>query len=196
MTYDNTVYKTDLAESAIIAQFLADAHPSHLLPASHSTPTAPLTRARIAFFVDTLISHIYGRWFALHLSPEPAETKAAKARVLVREMAAEIEPLLADAAPFFGGSDRLTLAECLTAPFVLRVYAFARAGPGAFKVVVEELEALPGWSKWVKALRENESVRASWDERGVLEKSARKNKARAERVRMAAEEEKTAEEKN
>lgn len=40
-----------ITESAVVAQFLADTYPSHLLPAS-SDPNGALTRARIAFFVD------------------------------------------------------------------------------------------------------------------------------------------------
>ncbi|GAP90386.2 putative glutathione S-transferase domain-containing protein [Rosellinia necatrix] len=44
-----------VTESAIVAAYLADAFPSHLVPASGDSNGA-LTRARVAFFVDTFMS--------------------------------------------------------------------------------------------------------------------------------------------
>ena len=99
-----------VTESAIVAQFLADAFPSHLLPASHSSPTAALTRARIAFFADTYATKVTGKLFGA-MSGTTEEEKEAKTDEVVAAVEKEIEPLLTDAAPFFGGSDKMTLAE-------------------------------------------------------------------------------------
>jgi len=48
-----------IPESAIVAQFLADAHPSHLLKTSNEIGGS-LQRARINFFVDTYFSKVNG----------------------------------------------------------------------------------------------------------------------------------------
>jgi glutathione S-transferase len=98
-----------ITDSAIVVQFLADAHPSHLLPTS-SSEGAALRRARINFFVDAYFTKavpVYFKTFGAK-SPDEAEDFA---KDFVDVVAKEVEPLLADAAPYFGGSDKLTLAE-------------------------------------------------------------------------------------
>ena len=45
------------------------------------------------------------------MSAATEEEKEAKADELVAVMEKEVEPLLKDAAPFFGGSEKMTLAE-------------------------------------------------------------------------------------
>src|ERR1700730_8861054 len=62
--YSNGIVNNEIiTESAIVSQFLADTHPSHLLPASNDGPTAALTRARINFFVDTWFTKAGSYWF-------------------------------------------------------------------------------------------------------------------------------------
>lgn len=53
-----------ITESAVVSAFLADAFPSHLVPAS-TDAGGPLTRARIAFFVDTFMSKVNSNTFPL-----------------------------------------------------------------------------------------------------------------------------------
>lgn len=106
-----------LAESAIIANFLADAFPSHLLPAAGS-PEAALLRARTAFFVDTFISKINGNLYKAQSAPTDAEADEWIAKY-VDGIVKEIEPQLANAAPFFNGSSKLTQAEVLYNPSYL-----------------------------------------------------------------------------
>jgi len=97
-----------VTESAIVAQFLVDSHPSHLEKAT-SEEGGALQRAKINFFVDTYFSKINSLFYAaMRASTEDKEKEAA---VVVDAIAKEIEPQLQDAAPFFGGSSRLTLAE-------------------------------------------------------------------------------------
>jgi glutathione S-transferase len=103
-----------ITESAIVAQLLADAYPdanaNALLPASTS-PGGALARARIAFFTDTWSTKV-GTFFAKTLySAKSPEEAAASAAELNAAIVKEIEPLLAGAAPFFAGSQKLTLAE-------------------------------------------------------------------------------------
>jgi glutathione S-transferase len=98
-----------ITESGIVAQFLADARPSHLLPGSLHDPFAPLFRARLAFFVDTWNTKVQGNLYPMMKADGEEKEKLAKETVAAIEK--EIEPLLANAAPFFGGKDKPTLAE-------------------------------------------------------------------------------------
>lgn len=98
-----------ITESSIVAQFLADARPSHLLPGSLHDPFAPLFRARLAFFVDTWNTKVQGSLYPMMKAEGEEKEKLAKETVAAIEK--EIEPLLANAAPFFGGKDKPTLAE-------------------------------------------------------------------------------------
>ncbi|KAG6355277.1 hypothetical protein INS49_003238 [Diaporthe citri] len=102
-------YLKILTESAVVAQFLADTYPSHLLPAS-TDPNGALTRARIAFFVDAWFTKVNSFWFKA-LFAKTAEEANESAEELVKGITKEIEPLLKDAGPFFGGSKKLTFAE-------------------------------------------------------------------------------------
>ncbi|KAL7276543.1 hypothetical protein RUND412_000466 [Rhizina undulata] len=150
-----------IPESAIIATFLVDAFPSHLVP-SPGNPEAALKRARINFFVDTFVSKIVPNIYG-GVRAEDETEKAAKAQVLVDNIEKEIAPLLANAGPFFGGSKQLTLAEVLTGSFVLRIYAFSKAGllPTS---IVDKLSENKTWQSWADAVRANESVVAIFDE--------------------------------
>lgn len=99
-----------ITESAIVSTFIAELFPSPTFwPASHSTPTSALERARISFFVDTFIGKVNGLLYPV-LKAEGKE-KEKLGGELVKTVETEIEPLLEGAGPFFGGSDTLTLAE-------------------------------------------------------------------------------------
>jgi glutathione S-transferase len=98
-----------ITESAVVSQFLVDSYPSHLLPAVGDASSA-LVRARINFFVDTWFSKIGSYWIQI-AQKETDEEKEALVKEFVSTVGKEIEPLLKDAAPFFGGSSKLTFAE-------------------------------------------------------------------------------------
>ncbi|MCJ1473660.1 hypothetical protein MMC13_002311 [Lambiella insularis] len=181
--FSNGVLKDEvITESAVVSHFLADAFPSHLLPASHESPTAPLIRARMNFFVDTWFSkvnHIMFEGFRC----ENEKQKEEKATQLVETIKSEIEPLLKGCGPFFGGSKKMTLAECLIAPFVLRVHAYSKAGL-LHKSADEGLEKLPNYSKWQKAMTSQESVLYTWNEEKVVAKTEKRmEKMRAEKTK-------------
>ena len=108
--YNNDLVDSIITESGVVAQFLADSFPSHLLPASHASPTAPLFRAKVNFFVDTYFNKVNSILFQI-LRAESEEEKKQKSEEFVTAVEKEIEPLLQDAAPFFGGSKEMTLAE-------------------------------------------------------------------------------------
>jgi len=98
-----------ITESAVVAQFLADAYPAKLLPESGS-PEGALRRARVAFFVDTYFTKVQSHSFKFGGAKTDDEIQAV-ADGYVAAAVKELEPLLQDAAPFFGGSSEVTLAE-------------------------------------------------------------------------------------
>ena len=103
-----------ITESAVVVQFLSDLHPGRLIPAaspgSPDLSRASRARARASFFIDTFNSKIAPLQYQLLLLDSYAE-KQAKAKEWAQLFEKEIEPLLSDAAPFFAGSENLTLVE-------------------------------------------------------------------------------------
>jgi glutathione S-transferase len=112
-----------------------------------------------------------------------ARSDGEKRDQLVKDFVAvvkkEIEPLLKDAKPFFGASEKITLVEvcntkyyyldqrankiqAITAPFLLRIFTFAKHGilPES---LVYELNNLPNFSKWVGEVIKHDSVLGIWD---------------------------------
>ena len=98
-----------ITESGIVAQFLADAYPSHLVPPS-GTAEGALRRARIASFVDTFQSKFRSHLHKFSMAKND-EDASAGLEAAVAGLVKDVEPLLADAKPFFGGAEKLTLAE-------------------------------------------------------------------------------------
>ena len=72
-------------------------------------------RARIAFFVDAYISKVNPVFFGILRASDDASAEA-EVGGLVQIVQKEIEPLLQNSAPFFGGSSKLTLAEVSGTP--------------------------------------------------------------------------------
>lgn len=157
-----------ITESSIVAQFLADSFPGPFLPASKESPTSALQRARINFFIDAWNSKVGAHLFPLFMaSDESAKTEVASKIVAAAEK--EIEPLLANAAPFFDGSKELTLAEAIVAPFLVRLYDASEDGVLAPKSLAQQLDALPNFAKWAKEVRARPSVLKIYDAKATLE---------------------------
>ncbi|KAI0397851.1 thioredoxin-like protein [Xylariaceae sp. FL0594] len=150
-----------ITESAVVAAFLTDAFPSHLVPTS-SEPGGALKRARIAFFVDTFMSKVNVNTYPL-IKAETDEERATVSRQFVNAVVKEVEPLLVNAGPFFGGSDRLTLAEVLTGSFVIRLWTWPKYGllPEA---LINDLKAeAPNFARWAEAVASHPSVKGVFD---------------------------------
>lgn len=155
-----------ITESAIVSQFLADAHPSHLVKTSNE-PGGALQRARINFFVDTYFTKVNNLFFPiLRLSGQEKEDAGV---AFTDAIVKEIEPLLKDAKPFFGGSSRLTLAEVQTASFILRVLSFPKYDALLPASVLKNLESkAPNFWKWANAVVKEDSVTYVWNEEKVV----------------------------
>jgi glutathione S-transferase len=101
-----------LTESGLITQFLVDLYPSHLLKSS-SEPDGALQRFNVTFFVESYFTKAHCHFDTAVVACDEEETTAAQK--YIDGIVNHIEPLLEDAAPFFGGSSRLTFAEvCLS----------------------------------------------------------------------------------
>jgi len=169
-----------VTESSVVAQFLADRFPSHLLPASNESSYAALARARVNWFVDTWDTKVGSFMFSIFRAGTEEE-KQQKADEFVATIKKEIEPFLADAGPFFGGSKKLTLAEVHIAPFLLRIYAFSDAGvlPTPLR---KNLEQLPNFSRWAQATISQPSVLTVWDAKETIAGTV----ARIEKMKAAS----------
>lgn len=105
LVYNGTV----LTESGLICQFLADSNNSHLVLPSSETGGA-LQRFKIGYFVDAYSSKAH-KFFDSTVLTQDVEAKKEMAVKYIDAVVTYIEPLLVDSAPFFGDSDRLTMAE-------------------------------------------------------------------------------------
>lgn len=151
----------------------ADAFPSHLLPNS-GTPEAALQRARIHFFVDTFSSKVPSQALAISLA-DSEEERNEKTKTFIATIRDEIAPLLADAAPFFGGSKKPTLAEVNAGSFVLRYYGLGKKEYGLYpEWMVDELRGIEVWQRWVDEVVKLESVTGIWNEKEVAELTKKK----------------------
>ncbi|EXJ83451.1 hypothetical protein A1O1_07074 [Capronia coronata CBS 617.96] len=159
-----------LTESGLICQFLADSYPSHLLKASTEAAGA-LQRFKIGYFIDTYFGKAHPLFDSTVFSNEP-DAKMALATQYIEAMVRHVEPLLGDAAPFFGGSNRPTLAEVLTAPFLLRVLTLPKHDELVPSFVPETLERrAPKSYRWAQAVTAEQSVTAIWDEDLVVKRT-------------------------
>lgn len=169
-----------IIESAIVVQFLADLYPSHLCPPP-TTPESALRRAHMSFFIDAYWTKFHTHLFRLFEAPTAAD-EAHVVRAAVDGLVREVEPLLGDAAPFWGGSDRLTLAEVVTGPFVVRAVALSRHGvyPHGLNEQIEA--AAPRFWRWARAVCEHPSITAVFEEDVIVARSI----AKRGRMREAA----------
>jgi len=167
-----------ICESAIVSWLLADEYPSHLVLAS-SAPGGPLQRARIAFFVDAFFSKFQSSTFKIL----GAKTEAEQDPIIeaaVAQVVKELEPLLKNANPYFGGSDKLTMAEVLTGSFVIRLVTLTKADVYPSKLASSLAEKAPSFWKWAEAVSVHPSVTSIYDEERIITSTkARIAKARA-----------------
>ncbi|KAK6373357.1 hypothetical protein LTS17_008377 [Exophiala oligosperma] len=162
-----------LTESGPIVSFLMDLYPSSsLLPTLPTGPSSPPSiddvgkahvRYRMAFFVDTYFTKINPFMFKI-VGTEDVQAKEKLVDDCIALLEKEIEPLLAEAAPYFANSKELTLVEAMTAPFTTRLYDFAN-GEILPSSLGERMTGptLPVFARWMKLCAEHPSVLATWD---------------------------------
>jgi glutathione S-transferase len=164
-------------ESAPISWFFADAYPGLVKPSNE--PGGPQQRARIAFFVDSFFTKFQSSLFKLYGAKTDAEAEPIVDEA-VAKLVKEVEPLLKDAGPYFGGSDKLTLAEVLTGSFVIRLVTLSKAGVYPGNLGSSIAEKAPNFWKWAEAVSVHPSVTSIYDEEKIIAGTkARIAKARA-----------------
>ncbi|KAL4969834.1 glutathione S-transferase family protein [Aspergillus stella-maris] len=180
ISYNGTI----IPESAIVAQLLADAHPSHLVPPSN-TPEGAIQRAHISFFVDTFFSKVWSQAFAAQKAANEEDRAAATEGLVTAIEKNDLEGLLYPAGsgsgPFFRGAEKLTQVEVLTGSFLLRLLSLYKPQYG---LLSENLPTLletraPKFLKWAQAVVKEESVNYIWNEETVGTRTAKKWKAAA-----------------
>ncbi|KAL8383591.1 hypothetical protein RB595_010674 [Gaeumannomyces hyphopodioides] len=162
-----------ITESAVIAQFLVDAQPAGsvktpLLPPP-GTPEAALARARVALFADAWMTKLFPLFARALVAAKTLDEATAAGAELNDGITTHLEPLLAGAAPFFGGSQTLTMAEVLIAPFAIRLFTLSRAGviPASTSDGLEG--KAPNFYRWATAVVEHPSVRTVWEKGNGVE---------------------------
>ncbi|KAK7908522.1 glutathione S-transferase [Apiospora marii] len=169
-----------IIESAIVCQFLVDMYPSHLCP-SPTTAEGALRRASMSFFTDAYWTKFHTLLFRLFEAPTAADEEKVVDDA-VQGLVREVEPLLGDAAPFFGKSPRLTLAEVITGPFAIRAVTLSKHGvyPTSLNRQIEE--QAPNFHRWAIAVSSHPSITAVFDEQVHVARS----RAKRDRMRKAA----------
>lgn len=123
--------------------------------------------------MDAFFSKVLPHFFSSIKSATEGERDEA-AELLAAAVVKEIEPLLADTegkGPFFGGSDKLTLAEVQSGSFLLRILGFAKPEHGLVSAKLPELlSKAPRFKRWADATVAHDSVNFIWDEKVVADK--------------------------
>jgi glutathione S-transferase len=153
-------------ESAFVSWLLADAFPSKLVLPSNA-PGGPQQRARISFFVDTYFSKFQSSLIKLFAAKTDSEAEPI-VDAAVDQLVKELEPLLKDAKPFFGGSDHITQAEVLTGSFVIRLVSLSKAGLYPSKLSSSISERAPHFWKWAETVAAHPSVTSIYNEEKVI----------------------------
>ncbi|KAJ4396742.1 hypothetical protein N0V93_000964 [Gnomoniopsis smithogilvyi] len=169
-----------IIESTIICQFLADVYPSHLSPAPIS-PEGALFRAQMSFFIDTYWNKFHTILFGLFEAPTEGDEEKIISDA-IEGLTKEIEPLLVDASPFLGGNHKLTLAEVVTGPFVIRAVTLSNHGVYPESLVKLSRAKAPMFYKWAMAVSKHPSIASIFDEDVIVARSVAKRR----RMRKAA----------
>ncbi|KAJ5279688.1 hypothetical protein N7478_005060 [Penicillium angulare] len=146
-------------------------------PLTPPPPSGPaenaLFRARVAFFVDAFISKVVTH-FNAGLRSASEEERDAHGEALVAAVVKEIEPLLAETdskGPFFGGNEKLTLAEVQTGSFLLRILGLTEHGLVSAKVPTLLEAQAPRFKRWAEATIAQESVNFIWDAKAYADRA-------------------------
>ncbi|KAK6337053.1 hypothetical protein TWF718_009839 [Orbilia javanica] len=168
-----------LDDSVKIIYFLGNLFPNHLAPTPERGVAAALYRTRMFWFMNTWENKITPLFDKVYMASFGGEKEAKEVEdLVVTAIKKDIEPLLQKEegdgrGVFFGGKDKLTVAEIIAGPVLLRLFAFVDNGllPQSFK---ENLLDLPNFGKWARELVKNESLLKGWNEAKFVEGSKAK----------------------
>jgi glutathione S-transferase len=151
-------------ESNVISEFVADLFPkANLRPEGHSADAA-LKSAKMRLFVEIWSSKVQGAIFAPFFGPgdKDAPTK------ILNGLKNDIVPLLKqNGGPYVLGKE-FSMAEVLTHSFVLRLFAFAKAGFYGDELY-GELQKIKEVKEWHDAIASRESTKKTWNEKDIID---------------------------
>lgn len=140
-----------------------------------------LRRAKMSFFIDAYWSKFHTILFQLFEAPtRDDEEKIVNDAIF--GITREVEPLLADAGPFWGGSDRLTLAEVMVGPFLIRAVTLSRHGVYPTSLYERIKAEAPAFYKWAIATSTHPTITRLVEEDVIVQRSV----AKRGRMRAAA----------
>ena len=153
-----------IIESNVISEFVADLFPNaHLRPEEHSADAA-LKSAKMRQFVEVWQSKVQGSIMA-PLFGRGDNNTAIK---IVHGLKNDVVPLLKQYnGPYVLGKE-FSMADVLTNSFVLRLFAFAKAGLYG-QDLYEQLQEIKEVKDWHDAIAARDSVKKTWDEKAVVE---------------------------
>lgn len=89
---------------------MTELYPSHLTPNSGKPASDAVLHWRQRFFIETWFSKINPLLFKMTGASDDG-ARATIANTIIDLVGKEIEPLLGDTAPYFGGSSQITVVE-------------------------------------------------------------------------------------
>ena len=151
-------------ESNVIAEFVADLFPNaHLRPEGHSADAA-LKSAKMRQFVEIWQSKVQGLMFAPLFGRGDKDTPIK----IVNGLKNDVVPLLQQYnGPYVLGNE-FSMADILTHSFLLRLFAFAKAGFYG-EDMYGQLQGIKEVKDWHDAIAARDSVKKIWLENAVVE---------------------------
>lgn len=135
----------------------------------------------MSFFIDAYWTKFHIILFGLFEAP----SKDYEERIVdkaIEGLVGEVEPLLKDTAPFWGGNKKLTLAEVITGPFVTRAITLSKHGIYPESLNAQAKEKTPYFFAWAAAVSSHQSITSVFDEDVHVARSL----AKRTRMRKAA----------
>lgn len=116
-------------------------------------------------------------WWKLFLGPQDQIPELSKQ--FVDAVETELEPYLADAKPYFGGSEKLTWVEIQLGSFLLFPKTFATADAGGLfpKDEYERLKRLKNFGPWFERVTEHPTILDVYDEGEAVKAGLKRREA-------------------
>jgi glutathione S-transferase len=151
-------------ESNVIAEFVADLFPkAHLRPEGHSADAA-LKSAKMRLFVEVWQSKVQGSIFAPFFGPGDKDA----ASKIVNGLKNDVLPLLKEyGGPYVLGKE-FSMADVLTHSFVLRLFAFAKAGFYGDDLY-SQLQDIKEVKEWHDGIASRDSTKKTWNEKDIID---------------------------
>jgi glutathione S-transferase len=153
-----------VVESNVISEFVADLFPNaHLRPEGHSADAA-LKSAKMRQFIEVWQSKVQRSIIAPLFGPGDSDT----ATKIVNGLKNDVVPLLKEYNGPYVLGEEFSMADVLTHPFLLRLFAFAKAGFYG-EDLYGQLQEIKEVKDWHDAIAVRDSVKKIWDEKAVVE---------------------------